>query len=95
MESKDIKATIKEWIRQFIAQDNTKINTGTIFAVVGFVTGWLAFILYAFILREDIGPNLSNILMAMMGVGGTGFVASLFQKYGGAINIPPNNGDEK
>jgi hypothetical protein len=86
----------KTWVRKFIAADNSEINTGTVFAVVGFVTGWLVVVVYAFVLRQDIGSNMANVLMALMGVSGGGFIASLFQKYGGTLGINlPGGGEQK
>ena len=89
-----MKESIQNWVKQFLANDNTKLNTGTVFAVVGFVTGWAVVIVYAFILKQDIGTNMANVLMALMGVSGSGFIASMFQKYGGSLNIPPENKQE-
>lgn len=84
-------AAIKIWIADFFAHDNTRLNTGTVFAVIGFMTGWSVVVVYAFILKQDIGSNMATVLMSLMGVSGGGFVASLFQKYGGSLNIPPKD----
>lgn len=89
---KKIWAKAKELTNEFLATDNTKVNTGTIFASVGFITGLAVVIFYAFYLQKDIGDNMSNVLMALMGVGGTGFVATLLAKYGGTVNVPPSKG---
>lgn len=82
---------IKKLLGDFFAHDNSKVNTGTVFATAGFVTGWLVIVYYAFWLKQDIGENISTLLAALMGVSGTGFIATLFQKYGGNINIPPKD----
>lgn len=91
---KIIWAKVKEMTNEFLATDNTKVNTGTIFASVGFITGLAVVIFYAFYLQKDIGDNMSNVLMALMGVGGTGFVATLLAKYGGTVNVPPSKGKD-
>ena len=91
---KKIWLKTKELTNEFLATDNTKVNTGTVFASVGFITGLMVVIFYAFYLQKDIGDNMSDVLMALMGVGGTGFVATLLAKYGGTVNVPPSKGSK-
>jgi uncharacterized membrane protein (DUF485 family) len=70
---------ITDWLKEFQKHDNSKVNTGAVFAVVGFITGWLIILFYAFVLKTSFA-DLSDAIIAMMGTGTANFVASQFQR---------------
>jgi hypothetical protein len=80
-----MRETAIKWVHQLLAQDNSLVSLPNLLALIGFLTGWTAFVLYAFFLRRDPGDNLAEMAMAMMGVSGGGLIAGLFQKHGGSL----------
>jgi hypothetical protein len=82
---------IKKFIFHIFSNDNSKVNTGTLFAVVSLFISWAIVLYYAFWLKTDIGPNMVALLGILVGSSGGGFIASLFQKYVGSVNIPPED----
>jgi len=74
------KKAIGEFAKDFVAIDNTRVNTAAVFACIGFVAGLSAFIYYAFVLQQDIGSNLTTLASGLMGLSGGSFVASLFSR---------------
>lgn len=75
-----IPQAVRSFISDFLALNNEIVNTSAVFAFIGFMTGLHIVIVYAFIFQKDVPPNIANMTMAMMGLTGGGFIATLFQK---------------
>lgn len=60
--------------------DNTRVNTGAVFAGISFCLTCIVVIVYAFVYRVDIGENISNVLITLAGGSTLSYGATMFQR---------------
>ncbi|MDD4308543.1 MAG: hypothetical protein PHU53_07035 [Thermoplasmata archaeon] len=84
----------KNTLAVIFGNDNTRINTGAIFAGVGFLITCVVVIVYAFVYRTDIGENISNVLITLAGGGTLSYGATMLRGWAGRSNSnDPSQGE--
>lgn len=68
---------VQEWWGNFLSSDNSRVNTGAVFATIAVMNALVILNWNFFVFRKPLDPGTVGLLTTMIGMGGWSYHASM------------------